>query len=85
MMAVAAMLANVGGHTPNISGGDSPAGTDRSGVVSWVANAASGRPMYRDRFSTANEEAELRDVPGQILLDRPHIEDDDSVGLGKFH
>lgn len=45
--------------TPYITGGDSPAGTDCSGLVSWLANAATGRPVYGDRFSTANEESEL--------------------------
>lgn len=47
--------------TPYIPGGDSPAGTDCSGIVSWVANAATGRPIYGDRFNTTNEEAALRD------------------------
>ena len=37
--------------TPYISGGDSPRGTDCSGLVSWVTNAASGRPIYGDRFN----------------------------------
>jgi cell wall-associated NlpC family hydrolase len=46
--------------TPYISGGDSPAGTDCSGLASWLANTASGRPTFGDRFSTANEESSLR-------------------------
>lgn len=58
MAAVATMLATVHG-TPYVLGGDSPRGTDCSGVASWIANAATGRPMYGDRFSTANEEEEL--------------------------
>lgn len=66
MIAVVALLASVQG-TPYIPGGDSPAGTDCSGVVSWVANAASGRPIYGDRFSTHTQAAELSErgfVPG---------------------
>ena len=45
--------------TPYISGGDSPSGTDCSGLASWVANTATGRPTFGDRFHTATEEAEL--------------------------
>lgn len=45
--------------TPYRTGGDSPAGTDCSGLASWVANAATGRPIYGDRFHTGNEEAAL--------------------------
>jgi hypothetical protein len=45
--------------TPYITGGDSPRGTDCSGLASWVANAATGRPVYGDRFHTANEESAL--------------------------
>lgn len=45
--------------SPYILGGDSPAGTDCSGVVSWAANSASGRPTFGDRFSTHNEGAAL--------------------------
>jgi hypothetical protein len=45
--------------TPYISGGDSPAGTDCSGLASWVANAATGRPTFGDRFHTGNERAAL--------------------------
>lgn len=54
-----ALLAQVSG-TPYLSGGDSPAGTDCSGLVSWVANVASGRPIFGDRFNTGNEESALR-------------------------
>ena len=45
--------------TPYISGGDSPRGTDCSGLVSWVTNAATGRPIYGDRFNTGNIERAL--------------------------
>lgn len=44
---------------PYIAGGDSPAGTDCSGLVSWVVNAATDRPIYGNRFNTGNEEAAL--------------------------
>jgi hypothetical protein len=46
--------------TPYISGGDSAAGTDCSGLVSFVTNAASGRPVYGDRFNTGNIESALK-------------------------
>ena len=46
--------------TPYVTGGDSPHGTDCSGLASWVSNAATGRPVYGDRFHTANEAAALR-------------------------
>ena len=49
-----------GARDPYVSGGDSPAGTDCSGLVSWVTNAASGRPVYGDRFNTGNIESALR-------------------------
>lgn len=45
--------------TPYVVGGDTPSGTDCSGLVSWVANTATGRPTFGDRFHTANEEAAL--------------------------
>ncbi len=45
--------------TPYIVGGDSPAGTDCSGLVSWVTNAATDRPVYGNRFNTGNEEGAL--------------------------
>lgn len=45
--------------TPYISGGDSPAGTDCSGLASFVSNLATGRPAYGSRFHTANEESAL--------------------------
>ena len=46
--------------TPYISGGDSPRGTDCSGLVSFVTNAATGRPVYGDRFNTGNIESALK-------------------------
>ena len=45
--------------TPYVSGGDSPAGTDCSGLASWVSNVATGRPAFGDRFHTGNEESAL--------------------------
>lgn len=61
MFATVALLTIVNSvsGTPYISGGDSPRGTDCSGLVSWVANAASGRPIYGDRFNTGNIEQAL--------------------------
>ncbi|WP_370062847.1 peptidoglycan endopeptidase [Mycobacterium sp. MAA66] len=53
-------LVNQVSGTPYVTGGDSPHGTDCSGLASWVANAASGRPVYGNRFNTGNEEAALR-------------------------
>jgi hypothetical protein len=52
-------LVNSVSGTPYISGGDSPSGTDCSGLVSWVTNAATGRPVYGDRFNTGNIENAL--------------------------
>lgn len=62
MFAIATLLTLVNSvsGTPYISGGDSPAGTDCSGLVSWVTNAATGRPVYGDRFHTGNIESALR-------------------------
>lgn len=45
--------------TPYIVGGNTPAGTDCSGLASWVSNVASGRPAFSGRFHTANEESAL--------------------------
>ncbi|MGE0220221.1 peptidoglycan endopeptidase [Mycolicibacterium sp.] len=61
MFALATLLTLVNqvSGTPYISGGDSPAGTDCSGLVSWVTNAATGRPVYGDRFHTGNIENAL--------------------------
>lgn len=61
--------------TPYVVGGDSPRGTDCSGLASWVSNAATGRPVYGDRFHTANEAAALRargfqegTAPGALVI-----------------
>jgi len=61
MFAVATLLTLVNSvsGTPYVTGGDSPAGTDCSGLVSWVTNAATGRPIYGDRFHTGNIEQAL--------------------------
>ncbi|MBO0676102.1 peptidoglycan endopeptidase [Mycolicibacterium sp. S2-37] len=61
MFALASLLTLVSSvsGTPYVSGGDSPAGTDCSGLASWVSNAATGRPVYGDRFTTSNMEGEL--------------------------
>ncbi len=59
VLATLMSLINQVSGTPYVVGGDSPAGTDCSGLASWVANAASGRPIYGDRFNTGNEEAAL--------------------------
>lgn len=61
MFALAALMAlkHQVSRTPYVTGGDSPAGTDCSGLASWVANCATGRPVYGDRFNTGNEEAAL--------------------------
>ncbi|MGV0794923.1 NlpC/P60 family protein [Mycolicibacterium sp. XJ1819] len=61
MFAIATLLTLVNSvsGTPYVTGGDSPAGTDCSGLVSWVTNAATGRPVYGDRFHTGNIEQAL--------------------------
>lgn len=59
MASLLALVNQVSG-TPYITGGDSPAGTDCSGLVSWVTNAATGRPVYGDRFNTGNIESALK-------------------------
>ncbi|TRW77000.1 NlpC/P60 family protein, partial [Mycolicibacterium sp. 018/SC-01/001] len=53
-------LVNQVSGTPYIRGGDSPAGTDCSGLVSWLTNAATGRPVFGDRFNTGNIEGALK-------------------------
>jgi len=45
--------------TPYIWGGDTAEGTDCSGLASWLANAATGRPVFGDRFDTSTEESAL--------------------------
>ena len=52
-------LINQVSGTPYIVGGDTPAGTDCSGLASWVANAATDRPVFGSQFNTGNEEAAL--------------------------
>ncbi|MCV7190279.1 C40 family peptidase [Mycolicibacterium thermoresistibile] len=58
VLALAAFVNQVSG-TPYVLGGDSPSGTDCSGLASWVANVATGRPAFGDRFHTGNQEAAL--------------------------
>lgn len=61
MFGIAALLSLISqvSGTPYIPGGDSPAGTDCSGLASWVANVASGRPAFGSRFNTGNMESAL--------------------------
>lgn len=47
--------------TPCTMGGDTPAGTDCSGVVSWVANIAAGQDAFANRFATRDLPAALYD------------------------
>lgn len=61
--------------TPYILGGNSPAGTDCSGLAAWVSNIAVGRPPYSERFSTANQRQELIErgflpgtAPGALVI-----------------
>lgn len=56
--ALMAFVQQVSG-TPYITGGDSSAGTDCSGLASWVTNVATGRPAFGSRFNTGNEESAL--------------------------
>jgi hypothetical protein len=55
---VMSLIQQVSG-TPYVTGGDSPAGTDCSGLASWVSNAATDRPVFGNRFTTGNEESAL--------------------------
>lgn len=59
VLATLMSLINQVSGTPYIPGGDSPAGTDCSGLASWIANAASDRPVFGSRFNTGNEESAL--------------------------
>jgi hypothetical protein len=59
VLATLMSLINQVSGTPYIRGGDTPAGTDCSGLASWVANAATDRPVFGSRFNTGNEEAAL--------------------------
>ena len=61
MFVLASLLAFVNqvSGTPYVSGGDTPNGTDCSGLASWVSNVATGHPAFGDRFHTANEESAL--------------------------
>ena len=61
MFAIASLMTLISqvSGTPYVPGGDSPAGTDCSGLASWVSNVATGRPVYGSRFHTGNEEAAL--------------------------
>ena len=58
LAALMSLITQVSG-TPYIPGGDTPAGTDCSGLASWVANVASGRPAFGSRFHTGNMESAL--------------------------
>jgi len=58
LAALMSLISQVSG-TPYIPGGDTPAGTDCSGLASWVANVASGRPAFGSRFHTGNMESAL--------------------------
>ncbi|BBY08657.1 glycoside hydrolase [Mycobacterium noviomagense] len=55
---VMSLIQQVSG-TPYVTGGDSPAGTDCSGLASWVSNIATDRPVFGNRFNTGNEESAL--------------------------
>ena len=52
------LISQVSG-TPYVPGGDTPRGTDCSGLASWVSNVATGRPAFGSRFHTGNEESAL--------------------------
>lgn len=74
LAALLSLIAQVSG-TPYIPGGDSPAGTDCSGLASWVANVASGRPAFGSRFNTGNIESALLargfhygSAPGSVVI-----------------
>lgn len=74
LAALLSLISQVSG-TPYIPGGDSPAGTDCSGLASWVANVASGRPAFGSRFNTGNMESALLargfhygSAPGSVVI-----------------
>lgn len=77
---VSALLIQMRG-TPYVLGGMSPAGVDCSGIVSAVANIATGRPAFGDRFSTMNESQELA-ARGFIPGSQPG---DLNVGFNSHH
>jgi len=61
--------------TPYVPGGNSPHGTDCSGLASIVANVASGRDPFSGRFNTATEAGALASrgfvpgtAPGAIVI-----------------
>jgi hypothetical protein len=77
MFGIAALLSLISqvSGTPYIPGGDTPAGTDCSGLASWVANVASGRPAFGSRFNTGNMESALLargfhygSAPGAVVI-----------------
>jgi hypothetical protein len=59
VLATLMSLINQVSGTPYVVGGDTPAGTDCCGLASWVANAATDRPVFGSRFNTGNEESAL--------------------------
>lgn len=63
MIVMATLMTFVNGvtGTPYITGGNTPSGTDCSGLASWVSNVATGRDPYSERFHTGNMAAELRE------------------------
>lgn len=67
--------------TPYISGGHGPRGTDCSGLVSELANIASGRDPFATRFATPTEGAELA-ARGFVPGTAPHAL---VVGWNSYH
>lgn len=76
------VLVNNESGTPYIWGGHSPRGTDCSGLVSQLANEASGRDPFATRFDTRNEESELR---ARGFLDGTGGPGDLVVGWNSYH